>query len=110
MSLEGSLDATPGDGEVRFVFTVENTGDQAESMQFMDGQTFDVAVETDGEEVWRWSTGMMFAQMLQTEDLDPGETMREEVVWEEAAPGDYEARAWVTASDADCEASCSFSV
>jgi len=110
MSLEGSLDASVSGSDVAFTFTVENTGDDAVSMQFRDGQTFDVVVEDGGEQVWQWSEGMMFAQMLQSEELGPGETMRESVAWEGAAPGEYEARAWVTATDADCEAHASVSV
>jgi len=110
MSLDGSLDVSSAGGSVEFTFTVENTGDAPVSMQFSDGQTFDIVVEDDGGEVWRWSSGMMFAQMLQSKELSAGDRMRETATWEDPAPGEYEARAWVTASDASCEDRTSFSV
>lgn len=110
MGLEGSLDVSTSGRTATFTFTVENTGDTPVSMQFRSGQTFDLVVESEAGEVWRWSDGMMFTQMLQSQAVDPGELMRETATWENADPGDYEARAWITATDVDCEARTSFSI
>ena len=110
MSLEGSLDVTVGNG-VEFEFAVHNGGDDPVEMRFADAQTFDVVVERDdGEEVWRFSEGMMFAQMLQEETLSPGETETFEAVWDEPDPGEYHARGTLTATNADCSAEASFTV
>jgi hypothetical protein len=64
----------------------------------------------DGEEVWQFSDGMMFMQMLQSESCPPGESLSYAATWEDASPGEYEARAWLAANDADAEAETSFTV
>lgn len=110
MSLEGSLDVSVGADAVTFAFTVENTGGEDVDLQFSDAQTFDVFVESDGETVWQWAAGRMFAQMLSTETFPAGASETFEADWEDPSPGDYEARAVLTANDADCEATASFSV
>ncbi len=111
MSLEGTLDVTVTDC-VNFEFAVHNAGDDAVDMQFPDAQTFDVAVEDadTGDEVWRFSHGMMFAQMLQQETLDPGETERYEATWDDPDPGQYHAHGTLTATTASCDADASFTV
>ena len=110
MPLDGTLDVSVGADAVGFAFTVENAGDEDRELQFSDSQTFDVVVEEDGEAVWRYSEGMMFAQMLSTETLPAGDSETFEAEWEDPAPGDYEARATLEATNADCEASVRFSV
>ena len=67
----------------------------AESLtfDFRDTQHYDFIIEdAEGNSVWRWSEGRMFAQMLGEETLGPG---REEVVYTETyagplQPGGYE--------------------
>lgn len=111
MSLEGTLDVTVDDG-VTFVFAVHNAGDDTVDMQFSDAQTFDVAVERadTGEEVWRFSHGMMFAQMLQEQTLSPGETDQFEATWDDPAPGQYHAHGTLAATNVSCDADASFTV
>ena len=111
MSLEGTLDVTVGDG-VSFEFAVHNAGDDPVDMQFSDAQTFDVVVEradTD-EKVWRFSHGMMFAQMLQQETLPAGETETFEATWEDPDPGQYRAHGTLAATNVGCDADASFTV
>ncbi|PSQ16925.1 hypothetical protein BRD00_09070 [Halobacteriales archaeon QS_8_69_26] len=110
MSLDGTLDVSVGADAVTFTFTVENTGGQDQDLQFSDAQTFDIFVESDGETVWQWAEGRMFAQMLSTETLPAGASESFETTWDDPSPGDYEARAVLTANNADCEATASFSV
>lgn len=109
MALDGTLDVAVDPDAVTFTFAVENTGEDLE-LQFSDAQTFDVAVEADGETVWRLSEGMMFAQMLSSESLPAGASVAYDAEWEDPDPGDYEARATLTANNADCEATAAFSV
>jgi hypothetical protein len=110
MTLSGSLSATVTDGSVEFAYEVTNDGDDVVDLQFSDSQTHDVVVVEDGEEVWQFSDGMMFMQMLQSESCPPGESLSYAATWEDAAPGEYEARAWLAANDADAEAETSFTV
>lgn len=110
MTLSGSLSATVTDGSVEFTYEVTNGGDDAVDLQFSNSQTHDVVVFEDGEEVWQFSDGMMFMQMLQSESCPPGESLSYAATWENAAPGEYEARAWLAANDADAEAETSFTV
>jgi hypothetical protein len=110
MTLSGSLSATVTDGTVEFAYDISNDGDEAVDLQFSNSQTHDVAVFQDGEEVWQFSDGMMFMQMLQSESCPPGESLSYAATWEDAAPGEYEARAWLAANDVDAEAATSFTV
>lgn len=110
MSLDGTLEVSVGADAVAFAFTVENAGDGDRDLQFSDSQTFDVVVAEDGEEVWRYSEGMMFAQMLSTETLPAGGTETFEAEWTDPSVGEYEARATLAATNADCEATARFSV
>ena len=62
------------------------------TFDFRDAQHYDFIIEdAEGNSVWRWAEGRMFAQVLGEETLGPG---REEVVYTETyagplEPGDY---------------------
>lgn len=109
MSLHGTLDATVDD-DVQFTFTVTNEGDDSIELSFSDALEADFAVRDDGEEVWRFSDGRMFAQVLGSETIDPGETATYEAVWDGPESGTYTAVATLEARDRDCEAEVEFSV
>ena len=110
MSLTGALDVTASSDSVTFSYTVTNDGDDPVKLSFSDAQTHDVAVLDGGSEVWRWSDGRMFAQMLQSDTLDPSESASYEVEWSNPQSGDYEAVATLAARNQDAEARESFSV
>lgn len=110
MSLESSLDATIDDGTVTFALTVRNPDDEPVSVQFSDSCRADVAVVDDGEEIWRYTEGRMFAQMIGEERFDPGESRTFEVEWDDPRAGSYTAVGDLTARDCSCEARTSFSV
>lgn len=110
MTLAGSLSATVDDDGVQFTYEVENAGDDAVSLQFSDAQTHDVVVRQDGAEVWRFSQGRMFAQMLNSESLDAGDSLVYEARWSEPENGDYEVEAFLAANDADATATTTVSV
>lgn len=51
-----------------------NTGSSDTAVEFPTAQRFDLVAQTeDGKEVWRWSKGRTFAQMVETMDLKAGE-------------------------------------
>jgi hypothetical protein len=92
--LDTSLEVTvDGNGDrVRFTLVVENGSHEAVSVTFRDSGEADFAVVTDdGEEVWRWSEGRMFAQALQPAEFAPGESAVFEAEWPSPEPGDYTA-------------------
>ena len=85
------------DEPVTLVLTVHNVSDAPRSLALPSAQTFEFAVTSaDGAEVWRWSQGRMFAQMLTELSLAPGESRRFEARWDRtrpdgtrAGPGEY---------------------
>lgn len=110
MALTGTLDATVQADAVQFTFTVENDGPDPVEATFSDAQRADCVVTADGEDVWRWSDGRMFAMMMGSETYAPGSTETYELTWEEPPSGDYEARAELAANDVTCEATTTVSV
>lgn len=95
---------------VRLLLHVTNTGDAPLDFTFPSSQRYDFVVRDEaGEEVWRWSEGMMFLQAISHATLAPGETWDFDVVWE---PGDrrgrYEVVGRVTATEHDLQQSAAF--
>ena len=110
MSLTGTLDATVGSDAVTFTFSVENEGSEPVEANFSDAQRADCVVTDDGDEVWRWSDGQMFAMMLGSETYAPRTTETYEMTWEEPPDGEFEAHAELAANGVTCEASTTVSV
>lgn len=76
--------------DVRFAFRVTNAGGGKVEVQFPSGQTHDVVVlDTLGREVWRWSDGRMFTQLMQNKTLRTADTLAYTERWRDAPPGDY---------------------
>lgn len=90
MTLEATLDILVTD-VVEFDFRVTNRGGDPHDVTFRSGKGADVVVLEGEEEVWRWSEGQMFTQMMDTRTIDPNETISESFVWEDPEPGTYEA-------------------
>ncbi|WP_436347746.1 BsuPI-related putative proteinase inhibitor [Natronorubrum sp. FCH18a] len=115
MTLEGRLEAdvsTDGNEStmVTFAFTVTNRGSEPVDLQFSDACKAEFVVTEDGREVWRFSEGRMFAQMLSTDRLESGETATYEGEWMSPQPGGYIARAELRARERACEARTDFAV
>ena len=70
---------------VRFVFHSTNSGTQPLVLLFNSSARYDFEVRTPtGTEVWRWSADQMFAQVLGSDTLAPGQSRRYNASW---APG-----------------------
>ena len=68
--------------EIRAVATLTNTGDESISLQYPSSQRFDLAIVGAGDqEVFRWSKGQIFRQVLGEVTLTPGESISENLVW-----------------------------
>lgn len=111
--LASSLEVEIGAEDIRFMLRVTN-GATAEEvvLRFPTAQRFDFLVlSSDGETVWRWSEGRLFAQVLGTERLAPGETVYYTAVWDYPADlttGRFRAVGRVTASNRTVERSTWF--
>jgi hypothetical protein len=70
---------------------VVNRGREAVDLGFRNAQRYDLLIkDRQGRDVWRWSQGQMFAQVLGTETLEPSRRLRYRVsVRERLSPGAY---------------------
>ncbi len=73
-----------------FQLTVENTTPKLVELRFPSGHTHDfVVLDAAEREVWRWSSGRMFTQTLQTKQLKRGDVMAYDATWSDAPAGRY---------------------
>lgn len=80
--LASSLSVQVAPDSVRLVLQVTNSGPAAVELEFGTAERYDFAVlAPDGAEVWRWSEGRAFAQVVGSERLAPGGTLRYEAWW-----------------------------
>jgi hypothetical protein len=95
--------AQPGRHEILMV--VANVDDRLLPFRFGSSQTYDFVI-TDaatGREVWRWSKGQFFTQVVRTDSIRPKSKWQFEVVWNHldndgnpVVPGQYRLNAIVT--------------
>ncbi len=78
------------DNGVHFDFDVTNAGARKVELLFNDGRTHDIVVlDTLGREVWRWSDGRMFTQVVQSKVLRASDTLSFAESWTTPQPGSY---------------------
>ena len=72
--LKADKETTYGQGEpIKLTLHVINRGTEPVTLHFLSAQRYDVAVKNlEGQEIWRWSNGQMFAQVMGEETLQPG--------------------------------------
>ncbi len=102
----------PGE-PIRIVFEAVNETDSAATLAFASAQRFDMAIaDESGTEVWRWSAGRMFAQMLGQEVLGPeiGRLSYEATFTGALGPGRYRVEAWLTDRSGNFSASLGIEV
>lgn len=79
------VEAEPGARTVKFALSVTNRTSKRVEVNFPSGQTHDFAVlDATGREVWRWSDGRMFTQLMQNKLLDVRDIVTYDENW--AAP------------------------
>ena len=84
---------------ITMTITIRNMTNAEKTLSLPTTQTYDCVVsDPDGREIWRWSDGRMFAQILTEMRFAPGEEKRFAEAWDQvrsdgtnAAPGRYEA-------------------
>lgn len=107
--MDASLAVTTADG-VEFRLTVTNDETEPIELTFRDSGLADFAVLEEGTEVWRWSDGRMFAQVIGHERLEPGESATFDAEWPDPSPGEYTAVAELRVTDRAVTARRPFSV
>ncbi len=101
----------PGE-EITITLHVVNVGDAPVALEFQSAQRFDVSVaDRAGSEIWRWSAGRGFAQMLGSEAVAAGETVAYSAAYRgDLAPGSYLAVGRLTARNHPLRAATLFAV
>lgn len=97
---------------IEFTLKVTNRSGQAIVFEFSSSQRYDLEIaDSSGARVWQWSSGRMFAQMMGSERLAPGETREyRERFSAPLSPGTYRATGIITASGAALRGSTTFTV
>ncbi len=89
-TLQASL-AVAADARAALVtLALVNTAGRRLELNFPDGRTRDFAVyDAAGREVWRWSRGRLFTQVMQNKPIAAHDTARWAAAWDAPAPGQY---------------------
>ena len=64
--------------------TVANVKEEDLTLTFPTAQRYDFIVRKGKQIVWRWSEGMMFAQVIGRETLRAGESLSYEITWDQS--------------------------
>ena len=88
---------TPSEAGYQIRMTVTNTSDKLLPFRFSSGQTYDFIVQDgSGKEVWRWSNGNFFTQVMRSDSIRGSSKWQFDVVWDQkdnegtrVAPGQY---------------------
>ncbi|HVZ49128.1 MAG TPA: BsuPI-related putative proteinase inhibitor [Gemmatimonadaceae bacterium] len=110
--IESALNVDVGNvHDVRFAFSVTNAGGGKVEMNFPSGKTHDVVVlDSLGRQVWRWSDGRMFTQLLQNKVLRSADTLDFDGHWQNPPRGRYVAVAMLASNNFPIEQRTAFVV
>ncbi len=76
------VEAAPGARTVRFALSVTNGTSRRVELNFPSGQTHDfVVLDVTGREVWRWSDGRMFTQLMKNRLLEARDMVTYDEQW-----------------------------
>lgn len=82
-----------GGRPVEFTLTIKNSGGTPVAFAFPTTQRYDVVVWNDDcVEVWRWSRGRVFAQVLTSLSVPAGGTTRYHVLWDRRDQAEHPVR------------------
>ena len=110
-SLAAALDVRVQNGVQLELRVTNNTASKLELL-FPSGQTHDfVVVDSIGREVWRWSEGRLFTQVLLNRVLESNGTLAVDAAWKDAVPpGRYVAIATLLSENKPLEQRVPFEV
>jgi len=97
--------------QVRLSFDVLNLGPNSVKLNFNSAQRYEFTVLKENQEVWRWSSGKMFAMVLGSLFLKPNEkrSYTEALETAEMVPGKYDLVGIIT-SRPPLKAACKFTI
>jgi len=77
------VEAAPGARSVKFALSVTNRTSKRVEVNFPSGQTHDfVVLDATGREVWRWSDGRLFTQLMQNRLLEARDMVTYDERWQ----------------------------
>ena len=99
------------DEDVSMSVAVTNAGSSLVELVFGSAQRYDFVVLKDGDEVWRWSQGRVFAMNLGLLYLEPGEKQFFRETWKlvDVIPGCYTLKGMITSQKVG-SSTCTFKV
>ncbi|MGB8956032.1 MAG: BsuPI-related putative proteinase inhibitor [Tumebacillaceae bacterium] len=68
---------------VDVTLVLQNEGTTTREYHFSTAQRFDLFVERDGRKVWQWSDDLLFAQVLSTLAIRPGDSRQFKAEWKQ---------------------------
>jgi hypothetical protein len=81
-TIAASLNVVVAGEQIEFQLTLTNNSSRSVEVRFPSGRTHDFAViDSTGREVWRWSTGKMFTQVLQNKSIAPHDSISFSTAW-----------------------------
>lgn len=96
----------PGE-KVVLHLVLENLGNSTLDLMFPTSQIYDIQISGPASYFWRWSHGRMFAQVVTTLTIEPGEKKEFTETWPTEpsfSPGKYEVLAWLVCPDVEKQA------
>lgn len=108
-TIQSQFDVRVTPDGVRFILHVQNEGHKQVEIAFPNGQAYDfVVLDPVGREVWRWSRGRLFTQVIQDKLLSAGDDMRLEETWNARAHGKFTAVARLNSTNYPLEQRADF--
>ena len=95
---------------VHVTLGLQNEGTMTRDYHFRTAQRFDLLVERDGRKIWQWSDDRLFAQVLSTLAIRPGDSRLFKAEWKQVDAsgqpvpvGVYSIHAWILGSKETAE-------
>ncbi len=112
VEVSSEREAVPSHEPIHFTLSLHNRGSDSLLLRFPTSQRYDLQiVDESGTSRWRWSDGRSFAQVLEEEQLDPGETRVWRVTFEGVlSPGRYTVEGMVVAREGPLRSESEFTV
>ncbi|GGE45201.1 hypothetical protein GCM10011391_25040 [Pullulanibacillus camelliae] len=94
--LEAAVKVEVEQHHAHFLFSIKNISDQALNLSFHTAQRFDYEIkDSQGRLVKKYSTGQMFAQVMDTISLKKGEVKQYKTIAQALSPGTYHLTMWL---------------
>ncbi|WP_299092672.1 BsuPI-related putative proteinase inhibitor [uncultured Metabacillus sp.] len=100
--LDFEVDVNPFSDQVEFLLTITNHTTETKKLEFSTSQKYEIIVrDANQQEVYRYSQGKMFAQVMEYALIKPEESMKWNEAWnftgQGIKPGEYEAEITILA-------------